>query len=552
MRKGMLRNNYCAVIAGDKGYIEVFFDEEERIMFCFKCGNKVGEGARFCGNCGVRMPESEAVEQGADKVSMLDSKPESISMEGQKKASVFNDESAGEAEDKFNVTLTNIRESKVRIIKLVREWTGISIEESRQLVDTIPTLLKKNVTLKEAEAIKIAFMKDGADVAFTDKEGQNVEITVHCPACGTVLREGSNVCGSCGNFFDITSPYERDKVQNDSTLFCDDVDLKGEFNDVKENVMRKLCDKFKAMSVSGQVIIGMALAAAAGLVILLLVAIIRLVFSSFISIIVTAAGGYAIYHRWVAKWITEFSYGMKSKKLQLPEGMSSQTLLEALGGKFNYPYFKGVRYGEKGECVIEGKYSTYPVIFNEEGMAGLTYNPGNNEKKTRAIMLEAIAIRNYINKFFNPTLPIDVVKDLKKMNLAERQRKAVSLVLGIASFLVTVMIVLQGAIPGGLHNLLTPGAEVRNAYLSQYSNKVTIEEAFEEFFDKCKWEVNNSGDYSKVIFTGVCRYDGERSDVRIVFKLTGEKFIVDSFDVNGTTQSDFSLHILLLKVYEKY
>jgi hypothetical protein len=39
--------------------------------------------------------------------------------------------------------------------------------------------------------------------------------------------------------------------------------------------------------------------------------------------------------------------------LQLPEGMSAAMLLEALGGKFHYPYFKGVHYGTMGECVIE-------------------------------------------------------------------------------------------------------------------------------------------------------------------------------------------------------
>lgn len=48
-------NSHCAVIAGDKGYIEVFFGEEERIMFCFKCGTKAIDGAAFCQKCGAKL-----------------------------------------------------------------------------------------------------------------------------------------------------------------------------------------------------------------------------------------------------------------------------------------------------------------------------------------------------------------------------------------------------------------------------------------------------------------------------------------------------------------
>jgi len=94
--------------------------------------------------------------------------------------------------------------------------------------------------------------------------------------------------------------------------------------------------------------------------------------------------------------------------------------------------------------------------------------------------------------------------------------------------------------------------EVRQACLSQYSESVTIEEAFENFFDNRKWSEYEADGYSYVAFTGACEYQGERAYVRVTFKITGEQFVVDSLDINGSMQDDFTLYILLKKVYENY
>lgn len=136
--------------------------------------------------------------------------------------------------------------------------------------------------------------------------------------------------------------------------------------------------------------------------------------------------------------------------------------------------------------------------------------------------------------------------------LAEGQRKAVAFVWTAASILIAAAIVWDCVSPGSLLNMAVPGIEVRSAYLSQYSTKVTIEEAFENFFDDCKWKKYNSGGYTYVAFTGTCLYLDEQADVRIVFKITGENFIVDSLDINGKTQSNLFLYGVLSKVYEDY
>lgn len=97
-----------------------------------------------------------------------------------------------------------------------------------------------------------------------------------------------------------------------------------------------------------------------------------------------------------------------------------------------------------------------------------------------------------------------------------------------------------------------PGKEVRDAYLPYYSEEVTVEEVFEAYFESPKWSTYESGDYSYVVFTGVCWYLEDRVDVRVTFKITGENFVVDRLDVNGQSQDDYMINLLLFDIYEEY
>lgn len=369
---------------------------------------------------------------------------------------------------------------------------------------------------------------------FTNQEGNCAEIIIHCKVCGAALDDDSETCKACGSVFDVSS------LNKTPPSLSNGINWKERLN------------KFKAMPAAKKVLIALGTLLAVGLAVFILYIIFSLIFSSVISLIAVAAGGYIVYHIWGAKYITQYRYNKKTKELQLPDGMSSKTLLEELSGKFNYPYFKGVRYGENGQCIIEGRYSVYPVLFNENNKAFLTCDLKVDEKKLRATMLEAIAIHSYINKFFNPSLPFDAVKDLKSLKSAEKQRKTAAIVLSVASILIIAVIVLEYALPGSMQRIMTPGIEVRDAYLSKYSETVTIEEAFENFFNNEKWSTYEAEGYSYVAFTGSCEFMGEKADTRIIFKITGEQFIVDSLDVNGRTQNDLILYSLLSAVYENY
>lgn len=101
-------------------------------------------------------------------------------------------------------------------------------------------------------------------------------------------------------------------------------------------------------------------------------------------------------------------------------------------------------------------------------------------------------------------------------------------------------------------NLLQPGMGVRNGYLTQYSEAVTVEEAFDNFFDNPKWSTYQEDGYTYVVFTGACEYLGERADARITFQITGEQFRTEQLDLNGVEQNDLILYAMLAKIYEEY
>ena len=73
---------------------------------------------------------------------------------------------AAEAEEKteFDVELTEIGSEKVKVIKAVRERTGLGLKDAKEAVDGAPKVLKQGVSKEEAEAAKKALVEVGAKV----------------------------------------------------------------------------------------------------------------------------------------------------------------------------------------------------------------------------------------------------------------------------------------------------------------------------------------------------------------------------------------------------
>ena len=60
---------------------------------------------------------------------------------------------AAEEKDEFDVELTEIGASKVKVIKVVREVTGLGLKEAKELVDSAPKVIKEACTKEEAEEL---------------------------------------------------------------------------------------------------------------------------------------------------------------------------------------------------------------------------------------------------------------------------------------------------------------------------------------------------------------------------------------------------------------
>ena len=74
------------------------------------------------------------------------------------------DAPAAEEKDSFNVELTGVGDSKVKVIKVVREITGLGLKEAKELVDSAPKNIKEEASKAEAEEIKAKLEEVGATV----------------------------------------------------------------------------------------------------------------------------------------------------------------------------------------------------------------------------------------------------------------------------------------------------------------------------------------------------------------------------------------------------
>ncbi len=69
---------------------------------------------------------------------------------------------AEEEKTEFDVELTNVGDNKIKVIKAVREITGLGLKEAKEVVDGAPKVLKEGVSKEDAEAAKAKLEEVGA------------------------------------------------------------------------------------------------------------------------------------------------------------------------------------------------------------------------------------------------------------------------------------------------------------------------------------------------------------------------------------------------------
>ncbi|MGY3749730.1 50S ribosomal protein L7/L12 [Vagococcus acidifermentans] len=71
---------------------------------------------------------------------------------------------AAEEQTEFTVELTEVGDQKVKVIKAVREATGLGLKEAKAVVDGAPAPVKEGIAKEEAEALKASLEEVGATV----------------------------------------------------------------------------------------------------------------------------------------------------------------------------------------------------------------------------------------------------------------------------------------------------------------------------------------------------------------------------------------------------
>ena len=71
---------------------------------------------------------------------------------------------AVEEKTEFDVVLANAGAQKIKVIKVVRELTGLGLKEAKEIVDGAPKTLKEGVSKEEAEDMKAKLAEVGAEV----------------------------------------------------------------------------------------------------------------------------------------------------------------------------------------------------------------------------------------------------------------------------------------------------------------------------------------------------------------------------------------------------
>ncbi len=71
---------------------------------------------------------------------------------------------AAEEKTEFDVELTNAGEQKIKVVKVVKDLTGLGLKEAKELVDGAPKMIKEGVSKEDAEKIKAQVEEAGAVV----------------------------------------------------------------------------------------------------------------------------------------------------------------------------------------------------------------------------------------------------------------------------------------------------------------------------------------------------------------------------------------------------
>lgn len=159
------------------------------LIKCPECGKEISDKSHLCIHCGFPLDEMDNTPQLEKKY--------------------------------YKVVLEDVSpKNKVRIIKTIMDYTGIRLTEAKAMADTVPSVIKNDITLEEAQLIAASLMQEDAKVTISDSDNNMLDASNYinklvCPKChSTLVSTGSrgfspvtgflgsgktvNRCGKCG------------------------------------------------------------------------------------------------------------------------------------------------------------------------------------------------------------------------------------------------------------------------------------------------------------------------------------------------------------------
>ena len=268
-----------------------------------------------------------------------------------------------------------------------------------------------------------------------------------------------------------------------------------------------------------------------------------------LGLIILVFLGYVVYIRGIRPWVIRKKFTEEKLVLEVNQVFDTISLHnELIQRNFTYPELKNIRINQHQQVIIEGKYSAHPITIKDNHLYVGRGERGGDQKATKCI-LEANIILNYLKKFFNPIAPIDPYEEFKKYKIRRKQPAFVTIT-------VTIVFIIVLALNGGDQAVkdATAGfssSNISTSYLSQYSNKITVGEAFNNFFGDPKWKSYEQGIEKYVDFQGEITFDGEPATTTITFWLSNDQFIVERVKINNSELLPAEIEEFLQVVYEE-
>ena len=194
--------------------------------------------------------------------------------------------------------------------------------------------------------------------------------------------------------------------------------------------------------------------------------------------------------------------------------------MELLQSRLRIKTIKSIYFDETGSVSIKGKCGTYIAVISPELPKLFVTTRQNGDAKE---CLEADYIRCSIMKLFDSAHPENPETMRYLWTFVRR-----GILIANLSLLASIILVASTFLPDYFQS-----NGIAGSYLTEYSETVTIGEAFDDFFSDPEWESYKIGNKKYVDFTGGCTYFDEPAIMTITFIYFGDSFRVDNIAING-------------------